>query len=133
MTQTGTGPAGYPTRSDDTDPALYRTLLRDARRTGRCPVLLERDALTPAGVLEQPDDVLAAIGETDADAALAGWWPGGACLPGCGECLPAELPADPAGDSYPDLSGAAETIAAAVAHLGGAGSLTMAAARRPER
>ncbi len=133
MTQTGTGPTESPTRPDDTDPALYRTLLRDARRTGRCPVLLGDDALTSAGTLEQPDDVIAAIDETDVDAVLAGWWPGEACLPGCpcGERLPSELPADPAGKSYPDLSGAAETIDAAVAYLGGAGPLTMADARRP--
>lgn len=129
MTQTETGPT-YP---DDLDPARYRNLLRDARRTGRCPVLLGRDALRSAGGLEQPPDVLAAIDGTDVEEVLAGWWPGEACLPGCpcGERLPTELPADPAGDSWPDLSTDQETIDGAVAYLGGTGPLTMADAGRP--
>lgn len=120
MTQTGAGPTGLPTHPDDSDPAHYGALLRDARRTGRCPVLLGRDALEMAGVLEQPDDVIAAIDRTDAEAVLAGWWPGSACLPGCpcGERLPAEMPSDPAGGDYPDRSRSLETIDAAVAFLG---------------
>lgn len=133
MTQTGAGPTGFPTHPDDTDPALYGALLRDARSTGRCPVLLGRDALRMAGVLEQPDDVIAAIDGTDVEAVLAAWWPGSACLPGCpcGERLPTELPVDPAGPSCPDRSGSPETIDAAVAYLGGSGPLTMADATRP--
>lgn len=129
MTQTGAGPTGLPTHSDDTDPALYGALLRDARSTGRCPVLLDPDALEMAGVLEQPDDVIAAIDATDVEEVLSHWWPGSACLPGCpcGE----RLPVDPAGPSCPDRSGAPETIDAAVAYLGGSGPLTTADAGRP--
>jgi hypothetical protein len=113
MTQTSTDP-------DEVDPTSYGPLLRDARRTGRCPVLLGSDALVSAGVLEQPDDVIAAIDRTDPEQVLAGWWPGEACLPGCpcGERLPSELPPDPLGDAYPDLSRSPETIDDAVDLLG---------------
>lgn len=119
---------------DDPPSAFYGDLLRAARRTGRCPVLLGPDALEM--VLDQPDDVTAAIDTADAGAVLAGWWPGERCLPGCpcGEQLPSELPPDPAGDSFPDLSVSPATIAAATALLGGPGPrtpITMVDAARP--
>ena len=37
MTQTGAGPTGSPSHPDDPDPALYGTLLREARQHRQMP------------------------------------------------------------------------------------------------
>lgn len=64
MTQTSPDP-------DEVDPALCGRLLRDAHRTGRGPVLLGPGALSIAGGLPQPDDVIAATDRADVEDVLA--------------------------------------------------------------
>ena len=136
MTRTASGPTGSPDFPDDSDPARYELLLHLAARTGRAPVWLGPTALDGAGLLDRPEDVIAAIDGTDAGAVLAQWWPGQWCLPGCGcgEKLPDQLPIDPAAGSAPDLSRDGATFLRAVQLIGDPGplcSLAVVDAARP--
>ncbi len=95
---------------DEPDPPLYRRLLRDARKSRRCPVLLNDgtlDRFDQAEVDEDPAQV-----DTDPYTVLADWW-AGPCLPDCpcDEPLAATLP--PPVGSGRDLSRHHATIASA--------------------
>ena len=66
------------------DLGLYRRLLAETPTTGRCPVLLSDHALASVRARSDPGAVVAAVGEVDVGAVLAGRYPAG-CVhhPGC--------------------------------------------------
>ncbi|MCD2186584.1 DUF4253 domain-containing protein [Actinomycetospora soli] len=95
---------------DEPDPSSYRRLLRDARTSHRCPVLLNDGALHRCGLPAVDEDP--ALVDLDPHTVLSEWW-SGPCLPDCpcDEPLAAALPA-PVG-SQQDLSRHHATIASA--------------------
>lgn len=94
---------------DEPDPSLYRRLLRDARSSHRCPVLLNDRTLDRFDQVEVDEDLT--LVDSDPYAVLAAWW-AGPCLPDCpcDEPLAATLP-PPVGLGR-DLSRHHATIAA---------------------
>lgn len=97
---------------DPSDPSLYRRLLRVARRSRRCPVLINAATLERCGVDAKTDLEPIDIDDADPYTVLSQWWPG-PCRPDCpcDEPLAAELA--PLSRAGRDLSRHHATIAGA--------------------
>jgi hypothetical protein len=97
---------------DTPDASLYRRLLRDARRSRRCPVLLDDATLERCGYEMKNDLDPIEIDDADPYAVLSEWWPG-PCHPDCPCEEPLAASLAPLTRAGRDLSRHHATIAAA--------------------
>jgi hypothetical protein len=80
------------------DPVLYGRLLAEARRSGRCPVLMSDRALPALHPQRNPSSVLTDVDHHDAAELLADRWPGTCPCSSCGTRFA------PFGLSFPGLA-----------------------------